>query len=146
MTLIRWRPYREMLSLRDAMDLLFEESFVRPSLAWRERSDGALWVPVDIRATEDSVIVTTDLPGVKPDDVEISISDNTLTLKGEFPSDEAGDAVCQERCYGSFYRSVALPAAVDADAARAEFEYGVLKVTLPKRKEAKPRQIKIKAK
>lgn len=149
MALMRWDPFREALSLREAMDRLFEESFVRPFRGWPTRVTTGLAVPVDMYETDDNLVVSADLPGLKPEDVDISITENTLTIKGEFRSEEEGErgnVHFQERRYGKFQRSVALPSSVDTNAAEAEFEDGVLKVSLPKSEEAKPKQIEVKTK
>jgi len=149
MSLIRWDPLREMLSLREAMDRLFEESFVRPRSAWPLSRAAGLTVAVDMHETDDELVVTADLPGLRPDDVDIGITEDTLTMRGEFRSEdegESGNVHFQERRYGSFQRSMALPAPIDADAAEAEFEDGVLTIMLPKTEETRPRQIEVKAK
>jgi HSP20 family protein len=136
-----------MVSLRDAMDRLFAESFVRPLRGWPERLESAVSIAVDLRETNDDVTVEAELPGLKPEDVDISITDNTLTMKGEFRSKEEGErgnVHFRERRYGSFQRAIALPTAIDAGATEAQFEDGVLTVTLPKVDEVKPRQIAVK--
>jgi HSP20 family protein len=146
MTIIRWNPYRGMLSLRDAMDRLFEESFVRSPLTWTEEN---LDIAVDMTETDGRIVVEADLPGLKSEDVDVSVTENTLTLKGEFKSDEEGErgnVHFRERRYGSFQRSIPLPTAIDADAAEAEFKDGVLKVILPKTEETRPKQIEVTAK
>lgn len=148
MALTRWDPFREMVSLREAMDRLFEEGFVRPTRGWLS-SELGLRVPMDMYETDDSVVVSAALPGLKSEDVDISITGNTLTLKGEFRSEEEserGSVHFRERRYGKFQRSVTLPTSVDTDAAEAEFKDGVLRVTLPETEEAKPKQIPVKVK
>ncbi|MBN1483258.1 MAG: Hsp20/alpha crystallin family protein [Chloroflexia bacterium] len=144
MTLIRWSPLRRAMSLRDAMDRIFSESLARSYWDWPE-GERTLSVPIDMYETDDHLVVRSDLPGLKPEEVDISITGDTLTIKGEFRSEEEerGDVYMQERCYGRFQRSVALPTGVDSDAAEATFEDGVLKVTLPKAEEAKPKQITV---
>jgi HSP20 family protein len=142
--MIRIGPRREAISLRDAMNQLFEQSMVGP--AWGESVP--MGVPVDLMETDDDIIVSAEMPGLKADDVEISVQDNTLTMKGEFRTEEEreeGDIHIQERRYGRFQRSVRLPDSVIADQAEAEFDSGVLKVTLPKSEETKPKQIEVKA-
>ena len=146
MSLTRWDPFREMLSLREAMDRLFEESFVRPTGRWPLPRATGLTVAADLHETDDDIVVTVDLPGLKPEDVDISVTENTLTMMGEFRSEEEGErgnVHFQERRYGSFQRSVALPAPIDADASEAAFEDGVLTVTLPKTEAVKPKQIEV---
>ena len=146
--LIRWDPFRDVVSLRDAMDRRFEESFVRPSgelptLAGREQT-----LALDVYETDDSLVVEASLPGLNPDEVDISIVGNSLTIKGEHEEQqekkEEGKYYCRERRYGAFQRSVGLPVEVNADKAEATFEYGVLKLTLPKAEAVKPRKITVK--
>ncbi len=149
MSLTRWDPFREVLSLRDAMDRLFEESFVRPFRAWPWGTDGGLMVPLDMYETDENVIVTAVVPGLKPEDVDITISGNTLNIKGEFQAEEEGrrgSVHFQERRYGKFQRSVTLPSTVDTDRVEATFENGILKLTLPKVEEARPKHIPVKVK
>lgn len=146
MSLTRWDPFREMVSLRDAMDRLFEESFVRPSGRSSFGTNGGLTVPVDMYETDDSLVVSASVPGLQPEDVDISISGNTLTIKGEFRSEqegERGNVHFQERRYGKFQRALGLPANVNADEVEATFDDGILKITLPKAEEAKPKQIPV---
>jgi HSP20 family protein len=149
MSLMRRDPFREMLTLREAMNRLFEESLVWPTRTWPSSAAAGLAIAVDMHETEDDVVITADLPGLKPEDVDISITENALSMKGEFRSEEEGergDVHFRERRYGAFQRSIALPDAIDADGAQAEFEDGVLTVTLPKTEETKPRRIEVKAK
>jgi HSP20 family protein len=106
-------------------------------------------VSVDVYESNGNLVVNADLPGLKPEDVDISLSDNRLTIKGEFQTEdegERGNVYYQERRYGKFERSFALPTGIDTDAIDAEFEDGVLTVTLPKPEEARPKKIPITAK
>ena len=147
-SVVRWEPFRDLVSLRDAMDLLFEESFVQPLGHPQAVADGS-FLPVDIYETEESLVVAAPVPGVKPEDVEISISGDTLTIKGETKSEEKLERenyIRQERRYGSFCRAVALPNGLDRDKAEAGFEDGVLKVTFPKSEAVKPKSIKVQVK
>ncbi len=146
--LVRWDPFREMMSLREAMDRLFEESFVRPR-DWLTPFEGAATLALDVFETDDDVTVRASIPGVKPEDIDITITGDTLTIKGETKEekeDKKGNYHLRERRYGAFQRSITLPTHVNADKAKAEFEHGVLTLTLPKLEEVKPRSIKIKAK
>jgi len=135
----------EMISLREAMDRLFNDAFTRPLDIGR-----SLQMPsVDMYQTDDDVIVRATLPGIKAEDVHISVTGDMLTLKGEFK--EKGDVKekafhIREQHYGSFERKLSLPTNVVADKARAEFEDGILTITLPKAEEVKPRTITVKAK
>jgi HSP20 family protein len=146
--LIRWEPFREMMTLRDAMDRLFEDSFVRPSrLLWPELGRGEL--PIDMYQTANDVVVKASIPGLKPDEVDISITGDTLTIKGEHKEEKEAkeqDYLYRERRYGAFSRSLTIPVPVKTDKAEATFENGVLTLTLPKAEEVKPKQIKVKAK
>jgi HSP20 family protein len=149
MALTRWDPFREVVSLRDAMDRLLERSLIRPLRGWPEPVGSGLAISVDMYETDDDLVISAELPGLKPEDVDISITGNTLTLKGEFQTEkegERGNVHFQERHYGKFQRSIPLPTGIDTEATEAEFEDGVLKVRLPKPEETKPKQIAIKAK
>ena len=143
MTIIRRAPspFGDLLSLRQAMDRLFEESFVRPGVAWGE---GAL-VPMDVYATDDDFVLEASLPGVKPEEVDITVENNTLTISGETRSSrtEEGATILQEIRRGRFTRTMTLPAGLEPDKARATFEDGVLTLRIPKAEQVKPRQIKI---
>jgi HSP20 family protein len=144
-SLVRWDPFREMMSLRDVMDRLVDDAFIRP-----RDGMGMLTGPaIDMVEKEDEVTVKATLPGVKPDDVNLTITGDVLTIRGEIKSEhnEDGDNfVLRERHFGSFSRSVPLPTTVVADKAKAEFEDGVLTLSLPKAEEVKPKTISIKAK
>ena len=146
--LVRWDPFREMVSLRDAMDRLFEESFVRPR-GWIAPAEGVASLAVDVHESDDDLTVRASIPGVKPEDIDISITGDTLTIKGETreeKEEKTGNYHLRERRYGAFQRTVSLPTQVNADKASAEFENGVLTLTLPKVEEVKPKSITIKAK
>jgi len=145
---VRWEPFNEMVSLRDAMNRLFEDSFIRPG-AWPLPFDDGFSVPADVIETKDNVIVKMSAPGVKPEDIDIAVVGDTLTVKGEMKSEEQfeeGSYIRKERRFGSFQRTFSLPASVASDKAKAEFEHGVLTLTLPKAEEAKPRSIKVTTK
>ena len=143
--LIRWEPAREMMTLREAMDHLFDDAFTRPL------SLGGNWsVPaIDMYQTDNEVIVKATLPGFKASDVQLNVTGDLLTVKGECKHEEESKDKSwhiREQRWGSFERSVALPAAVVADKAKADFEDGILTVSLPKAEEVKPKMITIKAK
>ncbi len=148
MNIVRWRPLPEMVSLRQAMDRLFEDSFVTPHHFPRAYGEGMV-APIDMYQTEGKVVVKAALPGLKPEDVDITISDGVLTIKGETKADEEvkrEEYIYQEHRYGAFSRSVALPEGVNADKADAGFDDGVLTLTIPRAGEIKPKQIKVRAK
>lgn len=144
--LIRWEPAREMMTLRDAMDRLFDDAFTRPL-----NFAGNNWsVPaVDMYQTDNEVVVKASIPGVKTDEVQISVTGETLTIKGEVKQKEETKEKAyhiREQRWGSFERTLALPTDVVADKAKAEFENGILTITLPKADEVKPKTITIKTK
>ena len=143
--LIRWEPAREMMTLRDAMDRLFDDAFTRP-LSLR---DGWSAPAIDMYQTDDEIVVKASLPGFKADEVQINITGEMLSLKGEMKREEEKKEKAwhiREQRWGSFERSVALPTDVVADKAKADFESGVLTITLPKAEEVKPKTITVKAK
>jgi len=148
MSIVRWEPLREMMSLREAMDRLFEESFVSPRRReWMTPAETPL--ALDVYETDDDLVVKSSIPGVKPEDVDISITGNTLTISGETKEEEEikeENYIRRERRYGSFSRSVALPQGLKTEDAEAEFEDGVLKLSIPKAPETKPKTIKVKGK
>jgi HSP20 family protein len=133
-----------MLSLRQAMDRLFEESFVRPRSIFTLGEGPGL--PLDVRLTDDAVVVEAALPGVKPDEVDITVSGDSLTISASNEvrqeQEEAG-YLYREIRRGSFSRTITLPEGLRSDAARAHFENGLLTLEIPKAEEAKPRQIRI---
>lgn len=145
MTIERWDPFGEMLSLRDAMNRLFEESVVWPSMTTSQAS-GRAGLPVDLRETEDQYVLEAALPGVKPEDIDVSVQGNQLRIHAEMKQDEdkKGERYhFRERRYGQFQRTIALPNNVKPDQVTGEFRNGVLTVTLPKAEEARPRRIQI---
>ena len=140
----RWDPFREVISLRDAMNTLLQESFVRPNGPSGPNGPAAL--PLDVCETEDAFVVKASLPGIKPEDVQISVHGDTLTIRGESQAEEEKKGEhwhLRERRFGSFQRSLALAVPVDSDRANAHYEHGVLTLTLPKSESVKPRQIKV---
>jgi len=143
----RFDPFGEMVTLRQAMDRLFEDSFVNP-LTLRPYNGDAPAPALDVHETGDDIVVTAALPGMKAEDVDITITGQTLSIRGEFKADEKvekGQYLYRERRHGSFHRQLQLPVRVQGDAATASFEDGLLTLTIPKAEEVKPRQIEIKA-
>ena len=143
--LIRWEPARDFMTLREAMDHLFDDAFTRP-LTLR---DGWSAPSIDMYQTDDEIVVKAALPGFKTEDVQINITGDVLTLKGEMKHEKEKKEKAwhmREQRWGAFERSVALPTEVVSDKAKAEFENGVLIITLPKAEEVKPKIINIKAK
>ena len=146
--LTRWEPMRDMVTLRDAMDRLFDDAFTRP---WGLTDSGrGIGMPaVDMYQTDNDIVVKTAVPGMNPEDVQISVTGDSLTLKGELKQDNDDRQKAyhiREQRWGSFERTLTLPTEVKADKAQAEFENGVLTITLPKAEEVKPKAITVKAK
>ncbi len=150
MALERWRPrlpvyspFRELARLEREMEEMFGRLPIWP---WGDRERG--WAPaVDMVEYDDEIVVRADLPGLEEKDIEVTVQDGTLAIRGERKEDreEKGEYYYSERCAGAFSRTLALPATVEADRVRATFKKGVLEVHLPKAKEAKGRKIEIKA-
>jgi len=139
----RWEPFKEMMTLRQAMDRLFEDSFVRPT---RGFEGAGAYLPLDIYTTKDAVVIRASVPGVKPDEVEITVEGSTVMIRGETkPAQEEGTFLLQERRYGPFVRSIELGLPVQPDKAEAKFENGVLTLNIPKAEEIKPKIIKVKS-
>lgn len=150
-TLIRWDPRRELDTLRNEFDRFFGDRFVSDPFfnapAEWSRDLPAMRLALDVAETDDEFVVKASVPGVNADDIEITMSDNTLTIKGEMHEDkeiDEGDYHLRERRTGSFYRSLTLPAPVNADAIEAVNESGVLTLHLPKAETAKPKKIAVK--
>lgn len=140
-------PFGELLSLRQAMDRLFEDSFVRPRGLISGPAEG-FGVPLDVRTTADAVIVEAALPGFRPEDVDITVTGDSLTITASNTADEQaeeGEYLYRELRRGTFGRTLTLPTDLKADGATASFEHGLLRLVIPKAEEAKPRQIRIAA-
>jgi len=137
---------REMMTLREAMDRLFDDAFTRPI----NNTSGFSSIPaIDLFQTEDDVVVKASLPGLKSEDVHISVTNGVLSLSGEFKQEEETKESTyhiREHRQGSFERSLQLPVDVETDKAKADFKDGILTITLPKAEAVKPRTISIKAK
>jgi len=145
-SIIRWEPMRDMATLRDAMDRAFEERFFRPPVpfAWAEGS-----LAIDMYETDDNVILKTAIPGVKAEDIEVSVSGDTLTIKAETKEEQEiqrDSYLRRERRFGSCCRSVTLPGGLETENAEADYSEGVLTLTFPKAEEVKPKSIKVTAK
>lgn len=136
----RWDPFRDRWPLRDVMDRMMS------GFPWAQGTEGDRWNPaLDVSETDDEYRVTVSLPGMRPDDVKVSVQNNTVTIEGEHQEErkEGERGLYTERRYGRFSRSFSLPMGVNADKARAEFEHGELHLTLPKSEAARPKQITI---
>jgi len=146
MAIDRWSPMRDFLTLRQAMDHLFDESVVRPQQAVASPADRALRLPIDAYSTESELVLVVPVPGAAPEDVEITIEGETLTIRGEIkPPLENVDYIFNERPYGPFIRSLSLNVPVEAEKAEATFDNGLLTLTIPKAESVKPKTIKIKS-
>jgi HSP20 family protein len=145
-SIVRWEPMRDMIGLRDAMDRMLEENFFRMPMPLAVWGDGNL--AVDMYENGDSVVVKTTIPGVSADDIEVSVTGDTLTIKAETKDEQEikrENYLRRERRYGSFCRSVTLPGGLKTENAEADYTNGVLTLTFPKAEEVKPKAIKVKA-
>lgn len=142
MTLVRWNPVRELQDLQETMSRLF--SYPRTSES-EEVNGSAFAPPVDVSESESELVFAVELPGFERDQIEISVDNGLLTLTGERKFDEANRNAYRrvERWYGKFFRSFRIPNAIDAEKISASLKSGVLTLTLPKKEEAKPRQIPV---
>ena len=138
-------PFSELVTLRQAMDRLFDDTVFRPFTAYTGNGDLAR-LPLDVKATSDALLVEASLPGFSPEDVEITVENGTLTIRAEDKREETredGNWVVREISRGSVMRTVTLPTGLEADKAEATFEHGVLRLWIPKAEQTKPRQIRI---
>ena len=146
MELVPWKPFGQLSTLRGEMDNLWNQFFNRPPFPEYATQE---WLPtVDVAEAKDKLVVKADLPGVDKKDVKVSVSGDLLTIKGEKKKEEEEKDehhYCVERYYGSFQRVIPLPANVKSDKVKANFDKGVLKVTLPKVEEAKHKEIEIES-
>lgn len=145
MTITRWDPFRDLMTIQQRMNRLFQETLSRQR--GQEEIDSGQWGPsVDIYETDDRIVVRADLPGVAQSDIEVRIDDNMLVLRGERrPPDDvkADDYHRAERPHGAFVRSFSLPQNVDQGAIRASHNNGVLELVLPKRQDSKAKSIRV---
>lgn len=144
MALTRWNPFRGLVSVQRDLDSMMEDFFGHTHMFdW----DGGIWSPpVDITETDDNLVVSIEIPGMTKEDVKITLQDNVLTIRGEKKQEtEKRDANYHrvERSYGSFTRSFSLPAAVEGEKIKAQYKDGLLKITLPKAEQVKPKEIPI---
>jgi HSP20 family protein len=146
-SMMPWEPSRDIVSLRDMMDRLFEDAFITPRGAITTRGGSEL--ALDMYETNDAVVVKAALPGVKPEDVDITITGDTLTIRGETEQekeDKEGNYLRRERRYGEYVRSITLPSGLQIDKADASFDNGELTLRIPKSEQARPKSIKVKPK
>lgn len=143
-TITRWNPIREMITLREAMDRIMDDNY-------RGRNGNhtpAAWtLPVDAYVTKDAIILTADVPGLKPEALEVTLEGDTLTIRGELNSTtENRQYLLRERATGHFERVLTINTPIDQGKVEANFDAGVLTLTLPKAEAVKPKQIQVKAK
>ena len=144
--LTRWEPFTGRTSTRRLIDRVFDDTFFRPYRISSSRWDGG-YLPLDVSQTKDEVVIKASLPGLKPQDVEVSLDGNVLTLGGKTEASkdtEEESYVLRERRPGAFHRSLTLPRDLVTDKVEARFEDGVLTLTIPKSEESKPRTIEVK--
>jgi len=147
--LIPWKPFRELEELGRHFEDIFGRPFLSSVLRHLPIEERGWAPPIEVFEKEDKFVVKAELPGMKEEDIDVSVVGDTLTLKGERKAEtevKEEDYYCCERSYGSFFRSIALPSTVDAKKIEASFEDGVLEVSLPKAAEVKPKKISISAK
>ncbi|MCX7976816.1 MAG: Hsp20/alpha crystallin family protein [Bellilinea sp.] len=138
-------PFREMATLRSMVDQVFDNMLTRQLEAWR----GFDWVALDMYQTNNEVVVKAVLPGVKPEDIHVSVANQVLTIRGEVQEEKVSEEATyhiRERRSGVITRSVQLPVEVDVDKAKAEHENGILTLILPKAEEVRPKTISVKVK
>jgi HSP20 family protein len=138
-------PFSELVTLRQAMDRLFDDTVFRPFTAYAGGSDVAR-LPLDVKTTPDALLVEASLPGYGPEDVDITVENGTLTIHAEDRTESTTDEgawVVREISRGSVMRTVTLPTGLEADKAEATFEHGVLRLRIPRAEQTRPRQIRI---
>jgi HSP20 family protein len=141
-----WDPITDLVTMQQAMDHLVDDAWTRRSIGWREGERVAA-LPLDVYSTGEELVIKASVPGVAPENLEITIEGDTLTIKGETkaPLDNV-DYHLQERRYGAFGRTLTLNVPVEADQAEANFENGELTLVIPKAQEVRPKVIKVKSK
>ena len=147
--LSRWEPERDTMTLREAMDRLFDDAFTRPFPVMRNGGSNWSSPAVDMYQTNNEVVVKAALPGMKANDVQINVTGDILTIKGEMKQEEEKKDKSwhiREQRWGAFERSVRLPTTVMSEKAKADFDNGILTITLPKSEEVKPKTITVKPK
>ena len=141
----RTSPLSDLVTLRQAMDRLFDDSFVRPR-TWAGSADTTASLPLDVESTTDALLVDAALPGIRPEDVEITVEDGALTIRAESRDERQADdreRLLSEIRRGSMTRVITLPSGLEPDRATATFEHGLLRLRIPRAEAVKPRQIRI---
>ncbi len=147
MAMARWDPFRDLMSIQGELNRLFGRTYGGSESG--SAASGSWMPPLDIYEGKDKFVINVELPGIEPGDVDISVEDSTLTIRGErkFYREVDEDSFHRvERRYGTFARSLSLPQTANADSIEATFDRGVLTVEIPKAEEAKPKKISVKAK
>jgi HSP20 family protein len=147
--IVRREPFRDYVTLREAMDQFMGDNYRRPRWGWREEqeSDQGYRLPLDAYMTAEEVVIVAAVPGLNPDEVEITTEGDTVTIKGELKQPmENVDYILQERPYGKFSRTLTFNIPVQTDKTEASFENGLLKLVVPKAESIKPKTIKVQAK
>jgi len=146
MAMSRWDPFRELSSIQSELNRLFGRTY---RVEGGDELRAAAWVPpVDVAETQDRFVITAELPGIRSDDVDISVENSVLRIQGErrFYEEQREDGFHRiERRFGSFSRSITLPSTADPEGIQVSFDAGVLTIEVPKKEEAKPRKIRVKA-
>jgi HSP20 family protein len=148
MSIVKWSPIKELEEMRKDMDRLFEDFFapVARRRRWLKPEFGVVVPNIEMYDRKNEIVLKAELPGVNKEDIDLTITKDSLTLKGEVKKEEEvkeEDYYACERSYGSFTRTIALPVEVDSEKAKASFKNGVIEIVLPKKEEAKPKEIKI---
>jgi HSP20 family protein len=146
-SIVRWEPFRDVMSLRDAMDRVFEEGLMRSPIPFAPWGMGAM--PVDVYETAETVVVKAPIPGVTAEEIDVSITGDTLTIKAELKEEKEvsqENYLRRERRYGSCCRTITLPGGLETDKAEADYSDGILTLTFPKQEEVKPKSIQVKTK
>ncbi|MBI5960286.1 MAG: Hsp20/alpha crystallin family protein [Chloroflexi bacterium] len=140
----RWDPVRDMITMRQAMDRMLDDAFTRGS---ETRGTGAWLLPMDAYITDDAIVIRADVPGIKPEELEITLEGDTLIIRGEIKHEEAENRkyVLLERPTGKFERTLSINTPIDHEQVEAAFKDGVLTLTLPKAEAVKPRQIAVRS-
>jgi HSP20 family protein len=148
MSVSRWDPFQDLLSIQDEMNQLFTRAAGQRPSQGTESGRQRMWAPaLDISERKDAYVVTVEVPGVKPEELDITLEDGLLTIQGErqFTQESSEQQWHRvERRYGSFRRSITLPSQVQAESIEASFDNGVLEVVVPKAEEAKPKKISVR--
>ena len=147
MTMVKWEPFRDLISMQDRMSRLFDETLSR---IWKDEVVRGAWSPlVDILERENEIVLKVDLPGVIQNEIEIKVEENTLTIQGErkLIKDTSNENYIQiERPYGTFRRTFNIPKTIEQEGIKASYKDGVLRVVLPRKQETQPKQIMVEPK